>query len=312
MSGSPTAAAPRRRCWPCARAASRARASGSASAPGNGATGRPGSSARLAHERPHDGLAVERFFPDGPFARLPMTGDRCSIVWALDDSLSARPCWRWTTPGSWARWRSASATTWASWRSPARAGPIPLALVLADRYTAHRAGAGRRRRARHPPDRRARAGTWPCATSRRWPRSWSTGCGSGLDPGDAAGAGALRRLAAVRRHGAGRRSPTASTGCSPTTFCRCAWRARPGLPPVEQVPPLKRYFMQHAMGLVGDLPRAMRGRGRCDSKKTARPRGGRAKSSGRNGDGERVRRRSRRAGPGRGPRARCRGRRAGR
>ena len=26
------------------------------------------------HEHPHAGLAVERFFPDGPFARLPMTG----------------------------------------------------------------------------------------------------------------------------------------------------------------------------------------------------------------------------------------------
>ena len=28
---------------------------------------------------------------------------------------------------------------------------------------------------------------------------------------------------------------------------------------VQQIAPLKRYFMQHAMGLVGDLPRAMRG-----------------------------------------------------
>ncbi|HET6468881.1 MAG TPA: UbiH/UbiF/VisC/COQ6 family ubiquinone biosynthesis hydroxylase, partial [Geminicoccaceae bacterium] len=39
----------------------------------------------LAHERPHHGLAVERFFPDGPFARLPLPGDRSSIVWALDE-----------------------------------------------------------------------------------------------------------------------------------------------------------------------------------------------------------------------------------
>jgi 2-octaprenyl-6-methoxyphenol hydroxylase len=31
-----------------------------------------------------------------------------------------------------------------------------------------------------------------------------------------------------------------------------------GLAAVNQLPPLKRYFMRHAMGLVGDLPRLMR------------------------------------------------------
>src|SRR5262249_16691803 len=33
------------------------------------------------HERPHLGIAVEHFLPAGPFAILPMTGDRSSIVW---------------------------------------------------------------------------------------------------------------------------------------------------------------------------------------------------------------------------------------
>jgi len=32
-----------------------------------------------------------------------------------------------------------------------------------------------------------------------------------------------------------------------------------GLAAVQRTGPLKRFFMQHAMGLVGDLPRAMRG-----------------------------------------------------
>ena len=49
--------------------------------------GQTGIVCSVAHERPHMGLAVERFFPDGPFARLPMTGNRSSIVWALDDSV---------------------------------------------------------------------------------------------------------------------------------------------------------------------------------------------------------------------------------
>jgi len=35
----------------------------------------------VAHERPHDGVAQELFLPAGPFAILPMTDNRASIVW---------------------------------------------------------------------------------------------------------------------------------------------------------------------------------------------------------------------------------------
>ncbi|MDZ7629406.1 MAG: UbiH/UbiF/VisC/COQ6 family ubiquinone biosynthesis hydroxylase [Parvularculaceae bacterium] len=35
----------------------------------------------VAHERPHDGVAQELFLPSGPFAILPMTENRSSIVW---------------------------------------------------------------------------------------------------------------------------------------------------------------------------------------------------------------------------------------
>jgi len=35
----------------------------------------------LQHERPHHGVAEEHFLPSGPFATLPLTGHRCSIVW---------------------------------------------------------------------------------------------------------------------------------------------------------------------------------------------------------------------------------------
>jgi len=37
--------------------------------------------ATIAHELPHNGLAQERFLPAGPFAVLPMTGQRSSLVW---------------------------------------------------------------------------------------------------------------------------------------------------------------------------------------------------------------------------------------
>jgi len=35
----------------------------------------------VAHERDHNGRAEEHFLPAGPFAILPLTGRRCSIVW---------------------------------------------------------------------------------------------------------------------------------------------------------------------------------------------------------------------------------------
>jgi 2-octaprenyl-6-methoxyphenol hydroxylase len=35
----------------------------------------------VAHERPHEGLAIEHFLPSGPFAVLPLKGNRSSLVW---------------------------------------------------------------------------------------------------------------------------------------------------------------------------------------------------------------------------------------
>ncbi|MEP1206969.1 MAG: ubiquinone biosynthesis hydroxylase [Rhizobiaceae bacterium] len=35
----------------------------------------------VAHERPHNGRAEEHFLPGGPFATLPLTGNRSSLVW---------------------------------------------------------------------------------------------------------------------------------------------------------------------------------------------------------------------------------------
>jgi len=40
--------------------------------------------ATIAHERPHHGKAVQHFLPAGPFAILPLKGNRSSIVWTED------------------------------------------------------------------------------------------------------------------------------------------------------------------------------------------------------------------------------------
>lgn len=37
--------------------------------------------ATIAHELPHDGVAYEHFRPSGPFASLPLPGNRSSLVW---------------------------------------------------------------------------------------------------------------------------------------------------------------------------------------------------------------------------------------
>lgn len=41
--------------------------------------------ATIEHEHPHLGIAHELFFGDGPFAILPLQGNRSSLVWALKD-----------------------------------------------------------------------------------------------------------------------------------------------------------------------------------------------------------------------------------
>lgn len=43
--------------------------------------GQTGIVVTMAHEKPHEGIAQEYFLPSGPFAILPMTGDRASLVW---------------------------------------------------------------------------------------------------------------------------------------------------------------------------------------------------------------------------------------
>ena len=42
----------------------------------------------VGHERPHEGIAQERFFPSGPFAILPLVGNRSSLVWTETEDLA--------------------------------------------------------------------------------------------------------------------------------------------------------------------------------------------------------------------------------
>jgi 2-octaprenyl-6-methoxyphenol hydroxylase len=44
--------------------------------------------ATVQHQQPHNGTAYEHFLPSGPFAILPMTGNRSSLVWTEDEELA--------------------------------------------------------------------------------------------------------------------------------------------------------------------------------------------------------------------------------
>jgi len=44
----------------------------------------------VAHSRPHDGVAVQHFLPGGPFAILPMTGNRSCVTWSENEVVAKR------------------------------------------------------------------------------------------------------------------------------------------------------------------------------------------------------------------------------
>ena len=212
--------------------------------------------ATIGHERAHQGQAVERFFPDGPLAFLPMTGRRSSIVWAADDRL-ARDLILLDDDdflaelGERADDRLGALTL---------AGPrwhYPLAMVQAQRYTDHRLVlVGDAARAIHP----IAGQGWNLALRdvAALAELVIDAKRLGLDPGSAT---VLARYERWRRFDA--LALIAITDGLNRLFGNDLWPVRLvrelGLGLVERTPPLKQFFMRHAMGLLGDLPRLMRG-----------------------------------------------------
>lgn len=52
--------------------------------------GQTGLVSAIEHDLPHDGVAHQSFFPGGPFAVLPLTGNRSSLVWSERDGEATR------------------------------------------------------------------------------------------------------------------------------------------------------------------------------------------------------------------------------
>jgi len=210
----------------------------------------------IAHERGHRGIAHERFLPSGPFAILPMTGNRSSLVWTeradLADTMMALPDDEFLEEialrvGGFLGALSLTGPRWS----------YPLALLHANRYTAPRlALIGDAAHAIHPiAGQGLNLGIKDVAVlaevltdARRL----------GLDIGQA---DVLERYARWRRvdnlaliaatDGLNR---LFSNDIGPLKLARDL-----GLAAVDRLPPLKRMFMRHAMGTLGELPRLVRG-----------------------------------------------------
>jgi 2-octaprenyl-6-methoxyphenol hydroxylase len=210
----------------------------------------------VRHERPHCGIAVEHFLPAGPFAILPMTGNRSSIVWTEQAELAARLVG--LSDADFAAELSARFGDFLGAVEPV--GPrwaYPLGLMLAERYVADRlALVGEAAHVIHPiAGQGLNLGIRDVAAlaelvidTRRL----------GLDIGDAEMLSRYQRwrrfdvlaLAAVT-DGLNR---LFSNTAAPLRLARDL-----GLAVVHRLPALKRLLMRDAMGLVGDLPRLVRG-----------------------------------------------------
>jgi 2-octaprenyl-6-methoxyphenol hydroxylase len=210
----------------------------------------------VAHERPHAGIAVEHFLPSGPFAILPMTGNRSSIVWTEHADLA--PAILALPEIEFAEELHARFGDFLGGLTPV--GPrwsYPLALMQAERYVARRlALVGEAAHVIHPIAgqglnigiRDVAALAELIVDQRR----------RGLDIGDNM---LLERYQRWRRADALVLAAVTdglnrlfSNAVAPIALARDI-----GLAIVHRLPPLKRFLMRDAMGLVGDRPRLAKG-----------------------------------------------------
>lgn len=206
--------------------------------------------------RPHAGVAHEYFLPGGPFAILPLTENRASLVWT--ESRRRAAALKTARPEMFQAHLERRFGDFLG--EIAVEGPIftyPLSLQLAERFVAPRAALLGD----------AAHGVHPIA-------------GQGLNLG-LKGAAALAEVlvdaarlgedigseVVLERYAAWRRFDTVTLSAGMDAFVRLFSNDNPvlrlargvGMAAVNRLAPARRFFMHEAGGAVGDLPRLLRG-----------------------------------------------------
>lgn len=210
----------------------------------------------IGHEVPHDGRAVQHFLPGGPFAMLPLPGDRSGIVWSLP-AAEAERLLRLSSEAFAGELSRAAGPERGHIEVLERPRSYPLELGLARRFVA---------------DRAALVGD---AAHRLHPLA-----GQGLNMGfrdvaalvetvtEAARRGEdIGSLTTLERYQRWRRFDTVQLAAVTDLLNRLFasdWAPLRlvrdvGLGLVERAPELKRTFIGEAAGEVGKLPRLLRG-----------------------------------------------------
>ncbi len=210
----------------------------------------------VEHEHAHGGVAEEHFLPAGPFAILPLTGNRASLVWTERDAVT-KDIMALDDEGFEAELSRRFGTHLGDVQPVGPRWSYPLAMQLSKSYIAPRlALVGDAAHAVHPIAglglnlglRDAAALTEVCVDAMRL----------GLDIGS---------TAVLERYEAWRRPDNVSVALATDGLNRLFSNDNPalravrdlGLGVVDRLPPLKDFFVSEAAGISGELPRLMRG-----------------------------------------------------
>lgn len=210
----------------------------------------------VRHEHPHKACAVQHFLPAGPFAILPLKGNRSCITWT-EDALEAKRILALDNAGFLQEVEKRFGGKLRAVTLDGPRGSWPLKMHLARRYIAQRfALVGDAAHGVHP-----LAGQGLNLAFRdvaALTEVVSDAVRLGFDAGDAA---ALARYERWRRFDSV--VSTATFDGLNRLFTGDAASVRAGrelgLGLVDRIPALKRFFVGEAAGLTGELPRLLKG-----------------------------------------------------
>lgn len=235
----------------------------------------------MEHEQPHAGLALEKFYPSGPFAILPLVDassrhehpptqpspargegfypHRSGIVWTERDADA--PHYVNLSDAEFnaelqRRVGTEADNYWGQVRAVGKRFSYPLKLMTAERFYAHRfVLVGDAAHGVHPiAGQGVNLGYRDVAVLAELLIAQRK---LGLDLGAAS---VLAHYQRWRRFDS--MTMTAGTDILNRLFSNnipgLSLLRRAGMVAVDHMPPLKRYFMAHAMGLLGDLPKMMK------------------------------------------------------